>query len=116
MSRGLFKNVRTGYGRDGAPEYNRDDEFINMAALIVAADRASKNALRKNFIDHKKRQGFRIEIVAADEDKSGIGKALLDAGKRLTDQRLKEALLAASPLSKPEFDDLREALESGDQI
>ena len=116
MRKSSFKNVLTGYASDGTPEYDCDDEFIKMACEIVAVDRASKNALRKNFIELKKRQGYRVEIVAPDEEKSAVGKALLEAGKSLTDERAKEALLAASLLSKPEFDDVREALQSGDAV
>ena len=40
-----------------------DDPFIDMASLILSRQRASKNKVKKHFIEHKERQGYTIEIV-----------------------------------------------------
>ena len=116
MRQSLFKNVLKGYTAEGAPQYDATDPFINMAALIVSRDRASKNNLRKHFVEHKRQQGYEVQSVSKDEDRSAIGTDLLREGKQLFDQRLKEGLLRAAPMRKPDFEEVREALEGNDGV
>ena len=107
----LYKNLLIGYDKAGEPKY-REDPFINMAALIVRQDRASKNNLKKNFIEHRKMQGYDIKIVEADEDLESFGSALQRLGKKIAEERYQKALLEADPLTKDEFDNIRERSEA----
>jgi hypothetical protein len=63
---GLYKNVLLGYDADAKPIYHTDDPLIDMAALAVSQQRASKNNLRGNFIDLKRHQGLRVEFIASE--------------------------------------------------
>jgi hypothetical protein len=107
----LYKNLLIGYDEAGEPKY-REDPFLEMAALIVRQDRASKNNLKKNFIEHRKMQGYEIELIEADEDLEALGSALQRLGKNIAEERYQKALLEADPLTKDEFDDIRERSEA----
>ena len=89
-----------------------DDALVEMAALIVSQRRASMNALRSNFIAHKREQGFEIvEVDAADEDAAGA--ALLRLGKDFGDAKHRARMLAAPPLQPSAYQEAKVAIEGG---
>ncbi len=116
LKAGLYKNVLKGYSDEGVPEYDDQDPFISMAALVLAQRRASGNNLRHHFIEHKRRQGYRVTIVAPDDEMSVAGRSLLRLGKELNEANYAKAILAAWPLKKHEFDAVREQLEANEPV
>jgi hypothetical protein len=114
LRQGLYKDLlidRNGPG--GTERYREDDLFIEMAALITARDRASKNDLLRHFIEHKRTQGFSVEIVSSDEAATALGKSLLSVGERLSDEKRIRKLIESAPLPRHVFDRVRAAIEGG---
>ena len=103
---GLYKSVLQGYDDDGRPTYHTDDPLIDMAALAVSQQRASKNNLRGNFIDLKKRQGVRIDYVADDDSIGDRGRAIEVIGRTLAKAKRVANLMGATTLRKEDYEDV----------
>jgi hypothetical protein len=106
--------VMVGYTPEGEPIY-REDPFIDMAALVRSEQIASKNNLRKHFIEHKTGQGWEVAHAAPNEGLSSAGKELLQLGKGLATAKLIEKLTEARTLRWAEFKILKDRIE-GDEI
>jgi hypothetical protein len=113
---GLYKNVLRGYDPDGKPVYHTDDALIDMAALAVSEQRASKNNLRGNFIDLKRRQGFCVEFVASDTAVALAGKEMDGLGRDLAAAARIAQLLEAQTLKRAEYDDIQGRIEDNDDV
>ena len=86
--------------------------FLTMAALVTVNQRASKNKLKKNFIDYKKLDGWEIVEVAQDESEMKAGNAFYKLGKDKLNDEIIEAILNAPPLNNRQYDDIIERMES----
>jgi hypothetical protein len=113
---GLYKNVLKGYDTDAKPIYHTDDPLIDMAALAVSQQRASKNNLRGNFIDLKRRQGFRVEFVTSDIAVALAGKELDGLGRDLASAARVTQLLQAQTLKRAEYDDIDGRIQDNDEV
>jgi hypothetical protein len=116
LGRNLFKNLVIDYDETGEPQYQENDRFMEMAALIVSEQRLSKNNLKGNFIRHKERQGFVIERVDKDEEMFPIGQGVLVRGKRLDDEKYRDAILSAKSASIAEYHLIAETIRAGEAI
>jgi hypothetical protein len=116
--RNLYKNVLRGYDDDGKPIYHTDDPLIDMAALAVSQQRASKNNLRGNFIDLKRRQGCTVEFVTDDSGGDIItrGKEADGLGRGLAKSKRVELLLSAKTLTRDEYDDIEGRIQDNDDV
>ena len=112
MVQSLFKNVLSGFDDNDQPVYDEEDPFIEMAALIVSQQRASKNNLKGNFVEYKKRQDFEVDQVVADDEARAVGSELLKFGRAFRDEDLANKLLAAAPLKRAAFIDIRRRFEA----
>lgn len=63
--------------------FNGIDPFYVMAAMITTHQRASKNRLKKNFLDYKQRQGWTVTHVALDESLADEGNEIIRMGKMI---------------------------------
>jgi hypothetical protein len=111
----LFKSVLLRY-EDGRPVYDMDDPLIEMASLIVSRERASKNNLKRHFIEHKEHQGYKVEIVGKDVRLAGEGAVVDRLGRELSEQKRIDALMAAAPLPYPEFRDIEERIRRNGEV
>ena len=117
LAAGLYKNLIVDYYDGDTPVYADDnDPFLDMAALVVSRQRASKNALKRNFIDLKRRQGFDVRMIDDDPLLRVQGELLSESGRRLADAKRVERLLAARTLRKPAFDEIVERRSEGTAI
>jgi hypothetical protein len=113
LNKGMYKNLLIDWsGPGGSARYIEDDPLIEMAALIVAQQRASMNTLRVNYVAYKQAQGYEIEFERA-RDEQGIGGQLLKLGKDMRDATYAERICAAPPLRWPDFKRNKEMLEGG---
>jgi hypothetical protein len=103
-------------GPGGTARYVEDDPLIEMAAMIISQQRASKNALRDHFIEHKHEQGFLVEFVEPTDEARATGKELLEVGKRLGHEKYVQRLLAAPPLRGHDFMRVSNAIEGGQVV
>lgn len=113
---GLYKNLLTGFDEVGRPVYLDDDPFLDMASLIVSQQRASKNELRRNFIQLKKRQGYTVSMIERDEAIWLEGQGLARLGKHLSATKRVAALLGAASLKKSEYQDIKGRLKENDEV
>lgn len=70
-------SIETGVPFDGI------DPFYVMAAMITTHQRASKNRLKKYFLDYKQRQGWTVTNVALDESLAEEGNEIIRLGKMI---------------------------------
>jgi Origin of replication binding protein len=91
------------------------DPFLRMAALIVSHQRASKNRFLSNFIQYRKHQGWKIQVVKDDESLEQVGKDLFEIGAAISEQEWKGAILNASVMDLIQFLQFSEQLNSKDQ-
>jgi hypothetical protein len=113
---GLYKDLLDGYGDDGRPRFIEDDPVIEMAAIAKAAERASMNDLKQNYLRYKQSQGCTILHVGKDLDRAVAGFGALKRGAELAvDDRVAE-ICSASVLTRPEYERLIKAAEAGDVL
>ena len=103
----LYKNLLVGFDEFGRSAYLEDDPFLDMASLIVSQQRASKNNLKRHFIELKKRQGYAVTMIEPDGTLQFEGQKLAKLGKSLSAKKRVGALLGAPPLKKSELEDIR---------
>jgi hypothetical protein len=113
---GLYKNVLRGYDPDGKPLYHTDEPLIDMAALAVSQQRASKNNLRGNFIDLKRRQGFNVEFVTEDAAIASAGKEIDGVGRGLAAAARVSQLLDARTLNRADYDEIEGRIQDNDDV
>lgn len=112
----LVRHTLMGFDDDGEPVYRQYDPLVEMAALITAQARASKNAPRRNFVRHKQEQGNEIIWVRPDAALDADGRRLLDVGKRVSDEEYAASVTAAVPLRRASFKLLARAQEGDEPI
>jgi len=88
--------------------------FLMMAALIISYQRASKNYLKKNFLEYKAQQGWNIVDVSDDDFLSNRGNAFLKTGKQKLQDLTLDRLLNASPLQEFQYEEVLERMDSND--
>lgn len=119
---GIVPGALLGYEEfSGMPKYDFSDAFLTLYATILSAQRASKNALKKNFIELRQHSGWKIIDVVKDDPMAATGSAMSKLGKAIAlDQYIasilaapkitweeKEALSVRGRLSKTEEDSLK---------
>lgn len=90
------------------------DPFLRMAALILSHQRASKNRLRSNFLDYRKRQGWTIQLVESDDLSVQGGKQFYQVGKDLSEKDRRTQILASPVMDRVQFLKFKSQIESGD--
>ena len=58
--------------------------FLLLATLISMQQRASKNLLRKNFVDYKNSQGWSVVEIPKNEQDMKLGRAFFQLGKKIS--------------------------------
>lgn len=92
------------------PEYSGGEVFINMAAMITAQNRASKNQLRKNFIEYRLEQGWKPIYVLPNDQLIKEGKQFFKAGNIIREQQEIDAILNAGAVDEETYLDIEERL------
>jgi len=91
--------------------YNEADPFLVMATHIVSDQRRSQNDLKKNFIEYKIKTGWIPTLIAKNDAFADQGKEFLALGKSLDDEAYAKQILNAEPITKDQFDQIKEALD-----
>jgi hypothetical protein len=90
--------------------------LLDLAASVVARQRASKNRLKRNFIDYKTAQGWEVRDVLPDRDLVSRGKDAFTAGQMLRLQERVEQLLEAKPITQGEYLRIRECIDDDEEV
>jgi len=112
----IFSNLLLRYDDDLRPVYQSEDDFLDMAALVVSQSRASKNNLKRNFIEHKRRQGNVVVQVETDPRLEPAGKALKLLGRRLTIEHRVERLMSASTIDQETFSEIEQRIADNEEV
>ena len=110
---GLIPEVLTGYSLTGIPEFNWNDPYLTLYSTILAAQRASKNDLRKNFIDLRTYNGWDIRYIDRDDGAIIEGSALAKEGEELRQESRKRRLMLAEVIDSYLVDDLKKKSDRG---
>lgn len=106
---GIVPGAMKGYDvYNGAPQYDFAEPFLELYATILSAQRASKNALKKNFIDLRQHNGWKIVDVVKDEPMATTGGVLSKLGKAAALDQYIAGILTAPKISWEEADKLVE--------
>lgn len=100
------------FEKDGTKTYDRDEFYETVYCEITAAQRASKNRLKQNFIDLRKSDGWAIEIVGNDDVLAKTGKEAATKGKEERRRLEFERIMQARQVTTDEYEKLRRAEES----
>ncbi len=108
----LLEVIDTGVVKD-ADKFQRQEiePFYQLAAMILAAQRASKNDLKKNFLEYKTRQGWTIVSVQVDDSMIELGKEIKKYGDISKKEKYVESVVNALPLNRVAFNDIVHRLE-----
>ena len=101
---------------DSDADFNQEQSLIvNMASMILADQRASKNNLKENFIRYKENSGWVVNEVLQDDLEMMEGKELDRLGKVKLKEEEVERIINASPMPRLEFNEMKERLDLNDQ-
>ena len=89
--------------------------FLNMAALIISFQRASKNRLKQHFIQYKKEQGCDVSEVLHDAVLSNEGKDFYNKGINILLEEEMNNVLTASLMTYDDMNDYLERRDSNDE-
>lgn len=104
---GEITDSLTGYDAAGHPMYNVNDKMLTLYANVMSMSNASKNNLKKHFIDLKLHNGWQVNHIAKEEeDFSDIADDIHEARKSVIEEDL-TALLNAKELTEHEFEILK---------
>ena len=78
-----------------AETIERDDKFLRLATIVEERSRASMNKLKNNFIDYKNEQGFKINLIEKDDEKSKSSRLQWGYAEAVVHQAQRQAILDA---------------------
>lgn len=74
VENGSFTDFLIGYDENNNKIYDMDDSLLSLHAEVLALSRASKNSIRKHFIDLKTYNGWNVTEVKTDTRETQIGR------------------------------------------
>jgi hypothetical protein len=95
--------------RDGTKVYHLDRLYDTVFSTITAVQRASKNRLRKNFIELRESEGWTVEPISHDNNLSKAGKNIRQCAKSELQKVEYEKILHAEKITIDTYDFLKKA-------
>ncbi len=115
LHRHLMDLISSGYDQNGWDVmFTNVDPFLRMAALITSHQRASKNNLKRNFLEYRKSQGWSITLVEEDEPLRDLGKSLFNIGRDISQNEWIQSVLSAQVMDRIDYEVFKEKDESND--
>jgi hypothetical protein len=103
VSSGKITDSLTGYDASGHPKYDADDKILTLYADVMSITNASKNNLKKHFIDLKLRNGWEVNRIEKSEaELQDITHDIREAKEQIEEEEV-TALMEAKKLSETEF-------------
>lgn len=103
ITSGEMTDALTGYDANGHPMYGANDKILTLYADVTSMSNASKNNLKKHFIDLKLRNGWKVNYVKKDDSgQKEISEEISEAKTSIDAERML-ALMNAKDLSESEF-------------
>jgi hypothetical protein len=92
------------------------DPFFIMAAMITTIQRASKNNLKRNFIDYKERNGWKIVHQDIDEEMIYLGKEAFKYGKIAKESDSIKDILNANVFNNVEYRQFTKKIDTNEVV
>jgi hypothetical protein len=92
------------------------DPFFIMAAMITTIQRASKNNLKRNFIDYKERNGWKIVHQDIDEEMIYLGKEAFKYGKIAKESESIDDILNANIFNNVDYRKFTKKIDSNEVV
>lgn len=112
----IIPEVLTGYTITGLPDFNWNDPYLTMYATILSAQRASKNRLRKNFIELKTYNGWKIDEIDKDEIAAAQGSWHAKLGEALRQDAVVQRIMGAEVIDSFEVSELKRKIDIGKTV
>lgn len=108
IANGRVTDTLIGYDDRNDPIFDHDDKMLTLYAEVTALNRASKNNLRKHFIDLKKYNGYEVVEVSRDEEESNVGNEASKNAKESLKFEYANLILMAKKLTSSEVEELKQ--------
>jgi len=92
-----------GISEEGALQYNRNDDYLNLWTDVISMQRGSKNNLKYHFRKLREHNGWSVVDIEKDDDLAELGLAAHKEGKKLCDKERIQRILAAQLITKKEY-------------
>ena len=104
VTNGAVTDALTGYDHKGRAVYDTDDKILTLFANVTVLANASKNNLKRHFIDLKRRNGWIVNLVEKDETGFSETKRKTVAAKNDLGKEYVLAICEAAIYSDKEYD------------
>jgi len=101
----------TGYKSDGTSSV--DERYLGIYADVKSIERASKNRLKPNFIELRRRNGWEVIPVQAKAEERKAGQVALDNARGAVKAQKIEELCDAVPMSVDNYERFQERSAAG---
>jgi hypothetical protein len=85
--------------------------FLLLGTLVGMQQRASRNLLRKNFVDYKKWQEWIVKEIQRDDKAMELGREFIRLGRKLSHDKAVDLVLAAPTLDWKTMTEIEERFE-----
>jgi hypothetical protein len=92
-----------GISKNGIPQYNRNDDYLNLWVDVISMQRGSKNNLRYHFRKLREYNGWSVINIEKDDDLAKLGLDVHKEGKALCEEERIERIIAAKLITKQEY-------------
>jgi hypothetical protein len=92
-----------GISDDGAPQYNRNDDYLNLWTDVISMQRGSKNNLKYHFRKLREHNGWAVVDIEKDDDLAELGLAVHKEGNELCNEEKIQRILAAQLITQDEY-------------
>jgi hypothetical protein len=93
---GELPDVQISYDENDIKVFDYDDRLLSLYAEVLSLQRASKNNLKQHFIDLKIQNGWKVNMLEADESGTNMGRDARKAA-RLELNRTKTETICSAP-------------------
>jgi hypothetical protein len=106
-----------GYTGDGQPIYDDgNDSLLELVTAVISHRRASINRLKRNFIDYKIREGWKIEKIEDDQQLITYGESQSILGKTITEKQAIDRLMLATSLTDEQNEEILQRFDGGQYV
>ena len=96
-----------GINKDGSRVFSNDPLYSFVYSHVTALQRASKNKLKHNFIQLRKRNGWNVVVLPHNKELAKEGKRLVTNAKNRKHEEDCESLMKAQKITREKYEELR---------
>src|SRR5450830_150874 len=114
LDNAVLDDVLINYKSDGTAVV--DETYLSVYADFTSMVRASKNNLRKNLFELRRRNGWEIVQVGVDNQAASEGEKHIEDAKGMIEVRRMQEICRARKIERDEYQELHEKSKSGSRI